>query len=72
MSIGCCNDCQYLDKSRRKFDDTGYCFIYGCNYRKNGLIVGWIIANENETTELKNMGCSGFEEKKKNEQMSLF
>lgn len=66
-----CNDCKYLNKSRKKYNDVHYCFRYGCDFRKDKYGVGWIIDGESDR-DLKEMGCSDFEERKENEQLKLF
>lgn len=66
-----CNDCKHLNKSRKKYDDKHYCFRYGCDFRKDNYVVGWIIEGKSDG-HLKEMGCSNFEERKQNEQLSLF
>lgn len=50
-----CNNCIYLDKTRRQESKNGTnCFRYGCNTRIDGHICGWITQDK----ELKTMGCS--------------
>ncbi|MFR7590245.1 MAG: hypothetical protein ACLUVC_02285 [Longibaculum sp.] len=66
-----CKDCKYLNKSRKKYNDTHYCFRYGCDYRKDNYVCGWIKDEESDKS-LKEMGCSNFKQKSKNEQLSLF
>jgi hypothetical protein len=64
-----CCDCKYLDKTKIEYAEDKYCFRYGCNKEK--YIVGWII-DKNKDRQLKEMGCSEFEEKLEVEQMSFF
>lgn len=65
-----CYDCRYLNKSRRKYNGTGYCFLFGCDKRK--YVIGWIKTSERTDKGLKEMGCSEFREKDSKEQLSLF
>ena len=67
-----CADCANLDKSRKKWNDKHYCFLYGCNKKdNNGYVCGWIIQGQGDR-HLKEMGCSDFREEDTDEQLSLF
>lgn len=63
-----CFECKYLDRSRKLNSRETHSKRYGCNSRCEGYICGWIIREK----ELSEMGCSYFEERKENEQLSLF
>lgn len=63
----CCAECDYLDKSRKQWDETHYCYRYGCNRRTGVYICAWV----RKDNELKQMGCSDFKHTE-NEQISLF
>ncbi len=65
-----CFNCKNLDKSKKEYSDDKYWFRYGC--RKNKYVVGWMITKKNHERQLKEMGCSCFEEKLEIEQLSLF
>ena len=56
-----CFECKYLDKSRKLNSQETHS-------RCDGYICGWISREK----ELSEMGCSYFEERKENEQLSLF
>lgn len=64
-----CNDCANLDKSKKVYNESKYCYLYGCKHNNSGTICGWCKSDG----ELKNMGCSFFIDKKETEpqQMSL-
>jgi hypothetical protein len=62
-----CNDCPSLDKGKKKLSSCNY--LYGCKFRSNGYVVGWVQGD----SQLKTMGCSDFGKKKiANEQISMF
>ncbi len=63
-----CLECKHLDKSRKLNSGEIHSKRYGCNSRCDGYICGWISREK----ELNEMGCSYFEERKENEQLSLF
>lgn len=65
-----CNDCANLDKSKKIYNESKYCYIYGCKKGEDTTICGWCRID----SELKNMGCSFFIDKEevKPKQMSLF
>ena len=63
-----CGKCRFLDKSRVLKGNDLNPIMYGCNKRRRGYVVGWIRKDK----ELNEMGCSDFEERKENEQLSLF
>lgn len=64
-----CYECKHLDRTKTEYSEDRYCFRYGCHKEK--YIVGWII-NNNKDRQLKEMGCSEFEEKLEVEQISFF
>ena len=67
-----CADCDHLDKTRKKWNDKHYCFLYGCNKGKgSGYICGWLVQGRGDG-DLKQMGCSDFRQSDENEQLSLF
>ena len=53
-----CAYCAHLDTTRKKWDDNHYCYLVGCNKRKNGYTCGWC----KEDKELKLQGCSDFKQ----------
>ena len=55
--IGSCADCGLLDKSRQKWDEKHYCYLYGCNKTKDGYVCGWC----RQDSELKQQGCSFYQ-----------
>ena len=74
MVYGSCYYCKHLDRSRKQYSEDKYCFRYGCNSRDLfvcGVIISSYTDNQRDE-ELKNQGCSDFEERKENEQLSLF
>ena len=60
-----CAECDYLDKTRKQYNETHYCYRYGCG--KNDFICGWLL-NDNR---LNTLGCSDFKHTE-TEQLSLF
>ena len=60
-----CFDCDHLNKSKKKASMRGTYWNYGCN--RQGYTVGYI---ERES-DLKNQGCSGWESKINDEQISF-
>lgn len=68
LKMLCCAECDYLDKTRKQYNETHYCYRYGCDYRgTDKFICGWLL-NDNG---LKTMGCSYFKHTE-TEQLSLF
>ena len=63
-----CKNCKHLDRSRVSVSSETHSKRYGCNRWHDGYVCGWI----QKENELSQMGCSGFEENKDNEQLSLF
>lgn len=61
-----CNNCDNLDKTTKKWDETHYCYQYGCKAR-NGYICFWC----RNDAELKTGGCSDFKHETI-EQLRLF
>lgn len=52
-----CATCANLDKSRKKWNDSHYCYLYGCKSRgKDGYVCGWC----RDDKELKLQGCSDY------------
>lgn len=77
--IDSCATCGLLDKSRKKWDEKHYCYLYGCNKTKNGYICGWLV-HDRKDSELKHQGCSYYQPpqqkqtfaKTTGEQLSIF
>lgn len=58
--IGTCATCGLLDKSRKKWDEKHYCYLYGCNKTKDGYVCGWCV-HDRQDKELKHQGCSFYQ-----------
>lgn len=77
--IDSCATCGLLDKSRKKWDEKHYCYLYGCNKTKNGYICGWLV-HDRQDRELTHQGCSFYQPpqpkqataKTTSEQLSIF
>ena len=53
----CCAECDNLDKTRKEWNETHYCYRYGCKARgKHGYICFWCLNDK----DLKSGGCSDF------------
>lgn len=61
-----CGECKYLDKQHKKWNDTHYCYTYGCLKYAGQNIVGWV----QKDSELSLIGCSRYEEDKPITQMT--
>lgn len=62
-----CKECDFLDKSRKVWDDKHYCYRYGCNKRiKDKYICFWCVND----SDLKKGGCSDFKHTE-NEQLKF-
>lgn len=68
MAVFRCESCENLNLSKKEWNETHYCYRYGCKARPDGFLPFWLLKD----AELKNGGCSDFKEKKKAEQLSLF
>ena len=58
--IESCDTCGLLDKSRKKWDEKHYCYLYGCNRTKDGYVCGWCV-HDRKDSELKHQGCSYYQ-----------
>lgn len=61
-----CANCAHLDKQRKEWNDTHYCYIYGC--KSHGRVCGWV----RDDKDLKLQGCSDFKKQQECEQISIF
>lgn len=66
MSLSC-SECDHLDKSRKKWNESNYCYTYGCKARPDGYINFWCLRD----SDLNTGGCSDFKHETV-EQMSMF
>lgn len=61
-----CATCANLDKSRKEWNDTHYCYIYGCT--AHGRVCGWC----RDDRQLKLQGCSDYKKPQQEEQISIW
>lgn len=63
-----CKDCDHLDKSRKQWHPSHYCYRYGCDQRdKEGYICFWCLSDK----DLNTGGCGNFKHEV-SEQLSMF
>lgn len=63
-----CAECDNLNKNKKEWNATKYCYRYGCNARKeDGYISFWCLADN----DLNTGGCSDFKHEEV-EQLTMF
>lgn len=61
MNSYCCSTCSKLDRSKKIWDKNRLFYQYRCSGYKNGGFLSWLRTD----IELKQMGCSDWNDNKK-------